>query len=147
MSEKLPFSIKISGTFWDKRPNYSIILDDETVVESTINGVEPETHNFEKELSEGPHVLKIRLNNKEPSDTRLEDGKIVKDMLLNVEGIIIDDISLDHLLWESKFVPDQPRLFQGQTVDHLDGCVNLGWNGTYMLDFETPFYLWLLDKI
>jgi len=147
MSEKLGFSVKVSGTFWDKRPSYSILLDDDLIIESTINGVESDIHNFEKELDQGPHVLKIRLNNKESSDTILENGKIVKDMLLNIESITIDDISLNHLMWESKFVLDQPHLYQGQTVEHLDRCVNLGWNGTYMLAFESPFYLWLLDKI
>ena len=82
-----------------------------------------------------------------PTIALMKDGKIVKDLLLNINDIKIEDISLGNLLWTADYKLDQKQTFNGQEIDHLDNCVNLGWNGTYMLTFTSPFYLWLLENI
>ena len=88
------------------------------------------------------------LENKTDLDTTKDaQGNIVNDILLNIEKIEIDDIDLGNLIWQSEFIPDVPREYQGQTVTKLQGCVNLGWNGTYILKFTSPFYLWLLENL
>jgi hypothetical protein len=102
---------------------------------------------FERKVDEGSHELKIRLENKTTSDTVIENGEVVKDMLLNIDDITIDDISLGNLLWSAEYVLDKPHEYQGKIINHLDGCVNLGWNGTYILKFTSPFYIWLLEKL
>jgi hypothetical protein len=68
-------------------------------------------------------------------------------MLLNIDDIVIDDISLGHLLWSADYLLDHPQEYQGQTITKLDNCVNLGWNGTYVINFTSPFYVWLLEKL
>jgi len=68
-------------------------------------------------------------------------------MLLNIDDITIDDISLGNLLWSAEYVLDHPQEYRGQTVAKLDNCVNLGWNGTYILKFTSPFYIWLLEQL
>jgi len=147
MSEVLKFSVTVSGTYWDKKPQYSIWLDDKPVVQTEISSTSPQTHNFSHDIDIGPHTLKIRLENKTNADTLVENGEIVKDMLLNINDIIIDDISLGHLIWTANYKLDRPQEYQGKTVDHLDNCVNLGWNGTYILLFDSPFYIWLLENL
>jgi len=102
---------------------------------------------FEHTVDEGPHTLKIRLENKTISDTVIENGEVVKDMLLNIDDITIDEISLGNLLWSAEYILDEKQTYKGQEIDHLDGCVNLGWNGTYTLKFTSPFYIWLLEKL
>lgn len=147
--EELKFVITLSGTYWDKKPQFSILINDEEVISSTIT--EPssalQTIEFSKKFAEGDHVLQIRLNNKENSDTVLENGAVTKDMLLNIEDIVIDDISLGNLLWQAEYVLDKPQNYKGETIDHLDHCVNLGWNGAYTLKFSSPFYIWLLERL
>lgn len=147
--EELSFVITLSGTYWDKQPQFSILVDDEEVVSGSIT--EPssalQTFQFSKKFTEGEHVLKIRLNNKENQDTVLDAGTVVKDMLLNIEDIVIDDISLGNLLWQAEYVLDKPQNYKGETIDHLDHCVNLGWNGAYTLKFSSPFYIWLLERL
>ena len=146
--ENLKFDVTLSGTYWGKRPQYSVWLDDKEVVHSEI--VKPDatqTFSFEREVAEGEHALSIRLENKTNQDTVLENGEIVKDMLLNIDDIVIDDISLGNLLWTGEYLLDKPQQFQGKTVTKLDNCVNLGWNGTYILKFSSPFYIWLLEKL
>ena len=145
--EKLSFVVTLSSTYWDRRPQFSIWLDDHVVVQSEIAGSAEQIVSFERRTDEGPHELKIRLENKTVNDTVIENGEVVKDMLLNIDDITIDAISLGNLLWSAEYILDEKQMYQGQEIDHLDGCVNLGWNGTYILKFTSPFYIWLLEKL
>ena len=145
--EKLNFAIALTGTYWSKRPQFSVWLDDHVIIQSEIAGQAQQIVNFERTLNEGPHTLKIRLENKDSSDTQIENGEVIKDMLLTIDDITIDDISLGSLRWSAEYVLDHPQEYKGQEIDHLDGCVNLGWNGTYVLKFTSPFYIWLLEKL
>lgn len=144
--ENLNFVISLTGTYWDKKPQFSVWLDDHIVTQSEINHT-PQNITFTRTVSEGPHELKIRLENKTNNDTVLENGVVVKDMLLNIDDIVIDDISLGNLLWSAEYILDCPQQYQGKEITNLDNCVNLGWNGTYVLKFSSPFYIWLLEKL
>ena len=145
--EKLSFVVTLSGTFWDRRPQFSIWLDDHVVTQSEIPDATSQPISFERTVAEGSHTLKIRLENKSPGDTVVKNGEIIKDMMLNIDDIMIDDISLGHLIWSAEYILDKKQSFNGQEIDHLDNSVNLGWNGTYMLKFNSPFYIWLLEKL
>jgi hypothetical protein len=145
--ENLSFKISLTGTFWDRRPQFSVWLDDHVVIQSEITSSAEQIISFERRVDEGSHTLKIRLENKTTADTIIENGKVVNDMLLNIDDITIDDISLGNLLWSAEYILDEKQMYQGQEIDHLDGCVNLGWNGTYVLKFTSPFYIWLLEKL
>jgi hypothetical protein len=145
--ENLQFKISLTGTYWDKKPQFSVWLDDHVVVQSEIISTAEQIISFERRIDEGQHTLKIRLENKTTADTVIENGEVVKDMLLNIDDITIDEISLGSLLWSAEYVPDVKQIYKGKEIDHLDGCVNLGWNGTYTLKFSSPFYIWLLEKL
>ena len=144
--ETLDFSVTLTGTFWDKRPQYSIWLDDKVITQSEIQSGD-NVVKFARNLTEGNHCLKIRLDNKTSDDTVVENGSITKDMLLNINDITIDSISLGNLMWESEYLLDSPQIYNGKEITKLDRCVNLGWNGTYVMNFTSPFYLWLLEKL
>lgn len=148
--EKIQFKIGLSGTYWGKKPQYEILVNDHKYHEGIIQ-LEPnqtEFFEFTVDLEEDQdHKLQIRLVNKTDKDVvkdvdDKDNFKIVKDMLLNIDSIWIDDIELCGLMWsESRFVGDEPD----RPV--LNNCVNLGWNGTYILEFSSPFYIWLLEKM
>lgn len=145
--ENLSFQISLSGTYWDRRPQFSVWLDDQVITQSEITSSDEQIISFERRIFEGDHTLKIRLENKTYADTLIENGEVVKDMLLNIDNIKIDDISLGNLLWSAEYILDKKQLYKGQEIDHLDSCVNLGWNGSYLLKFTSPFYIWLLEKL
>jgi len=145
--ENLNFKISLTGTFWDRRPQFSVWLDDHAVVQSEIASSAEQVVSFDRTVDEGQHELKIRLENKTNADTIIKNGEVIDDMILNIDDITIDDISLGNLLWSAEYIPDQKQIYKGQEIDHLDGCVNLGWNGTYVLKFSSPFYIWLLEKL
>jgi len=144
--ETLKFVVNLGAEYWKHKPQFSIWVDDHVVIQTEFNTT-PHVVTFERTLDEGDHTLKIRLENKTAQDTLIENGEIVKDMLLNIDDITVDDISLGNLLWTAEYVLDHPQEYKGNTINHLDGCVNLGWNGTYVLKFTTPFYVWLLEKL
>jgi hypothetical protein len=153
-TETLKFKITLSGTFWDKRPKFSIWIDEVKIQDGEITGAEHQTIEFSQEITEDTsHQLKIRLENKEDTDVVKNNDdpvnfKVVKDMLLNIEDITIDDISLGNLLWShSKYYPDQKKNITGEEGECLTECVNLGWNGTYIVEFSSPIYIWLLENI
>ena len=148
--ENIHFKIGLSGTYWDKKPQYEILINNEKIVDGVIKNPQGVTEFFEFSVDldeDKTHNLQIRFLNKTDHDVvkdcdDTDNFNIVKDMLLNIDSICIVDIDLAHLIWtESKFVGDDP------TRPILKNCVNLGWNGTYVLEFTTPFYLWLLEKM
>jgi hypothetical protein len=146
--ESLEFSVTVSGTYWNKKPQFSIWLDNNVIIQTEISSEAPQTHKFTHTIDEGEHILRINLANKTDSDTLIVDGNVDKDMLLNIDDITIDNISLGQLLWsESTFILDKPHEYQGKEITQLDNCVNLGWNGSYTLKFTCPFYIWLLEKL
>lgn len=145
--ELLKISVTLSGTFWNKKPQFSIWLDNNVLIQSEINSNSLQTHSFNHAVQEGLHQLKIRLENKTTEDTLQKDSQIMSDMLLNIEDISINDTSIKNLKWDSVFIPDQPQIYQGKEIKSLPRCVNLGWNGTYILEFSSPYYIWLLEKL
>ena len=140
--ETLSFKIGLSGTFFNNVPAYSILLDG---VKQSAGKVSTDTEiiEFSADIEDNQdHLLEIRLENKTNNDTVIEAGKIVKDTLLNIDSITIDDIELGELKWSmSKFVADDT------TRPTLQRCVNLGWNGSYQIRFTGPFSLWMLENM
>lgn len=142
--ETLNFRIGLSGTFWEKAPLFSILLDGHSYINDFAGSPSTKVWEFDASLDEGQHLLEIRLENKTDKDTVQNEDKteILKDLLLNIDFIEIDNIPLDELMWsKSEFIGDNP------SKPILKRCVNLGWNGSYRLEFTSPFYLWLLENM
>ena len=145
-TERLHFKIGLGGTYWKKVPVYSILINDNVIFTKEVDTATGDIGfvEFDYELAEGPSMLKIRLENKDWTDTVQNNDKtaILKDMLLNIKSVEIDEIDLGNLIYsKSQFVgneADRPVLTQ---------CVDLGWNGSWELPFESPFYIWLLENI
>lgn len=146
MTETLHFKIGLAGTYWAKHPQYSILINDKTYNAGVVAEASGETFyiEFDAEVEEGPCTLKIRLENKDWTDTIQNEDKtaIVNDMLLHIRSVEIDDINLGNLIYtKTQFVGDDP------SRPVLDKCQDLGWNGTWILSFDSPFYIWLLENI
>lgn len=144
-TETLHFKIGIGGTYWKKVPIYSILINDKLIHTREITSPTGEVDiiEFDAELDEGPASLKIRLENKDWTDTIQNEDKteILQDLLINIKTVEIDEINLGNLLYNAEFIGDDPE----RPV--LDRCIDLGWNGTWSLEFGSPFYIWLLENI
>lgn len=167
-SEKLLIKVGLSGTYWDRKPQFQILINGEVIKEGEISSPsgEVEYHEFEKEFTQSSnHVLGIRFLNKtrdqtvKAQDYTEENISIEKDMLLVFESLEIDNVSVpfgsDNGL-EPRYgvykldaaVDDQWEEYKGQAgVRELPGTRHMGWNGVYEIEFGSPFYIWLLENL
>ncbi len=156
--ETLHFKIGLSGSSEIKHPKFKILVNDTEFVSAKLknNVNQIEYFEFDALVDEGDNSLVIEFVNKSERDTILDsNGTIVEDLLLNIESVEIDDIDLGSLLWtSSEYYPIYPENYkikmedEGKTLDkQIANCVNLGWNGRWVLPFNSPFYIWLLEKL
>ena len=157
-TEVLHFKVGISGSSDKKQPEFSILVNDQLVKAGHLTKSKNVTEYFEfdVELAEGNCYLVIEFKNKTNYDTILDsDGTIMEDLLLNIDSIEIDEIDLGQILWTaSEYRPDYPVSYKTKTEaegrdleESIKNCVNLGWNGRWILPFTSPFYMWLLENI
>jgi hypothetical protein len=149
--EKLHFKLGLAGTYWDKQPVYSVYINDSVIVQSaSVTAASEEVFyiEFNAEVAEGSTAsLTVALENKTNQDTvkdddTREDFTILKDMLLHIKSIEVEEIDLGSLIYtKSIYVGNDPAR------PTLDNCIDLGWNGKWTLQFESPFYIWLLENI
>lgn len=144
-TENLHFKVGLQGTYWDKQPQYSILFNDQIICQRSITSTEVEYVEFDIDVQlDKTHDLKIRLENKTWQDTVQNEDKteIIKDMILHIKSLEVDEIHLGDIIWtHTQFTGDEAE----RPV--LDKCVDLGWNGTWSLKFNSPFYHWLIDNL
>jgi len=144
--ELVHVKLGLSGTYWDKRPQYRVEFNDVIMCQGEITGESEvvEYVEFDCEYSTDDVALRVYLTNKTDTDTVQNSDKtaILNDMLLNIESCEIDEIDLGNLIYSlSEFIPDDG------SRPVLKICVNLGWNGAWTLRWTNPFYIWLLENI
>ena len=115
----------------------------------------PNARNFENGLTE--YVLKTGesvLVDSNKAKELVEDGKIVKDQLLHIKSIEIDEIDIGGLVYEGVYKPAYPEPWATQQTEAgnkppktLKNVTLMGHNGTWTFTFESPFYMWLLENL
>lgn len=144
-TEKLNINLSLSGKYWRRQPEFVVLIDNTVVHNSLVEVPSGEKFNvpFVVELEEDvEHTLEVRFINKMDSDCVQNEDKteIIKDMLLNIEGLEIDDIDVGQLLWDNSIYTD----LEGNVIE---GCVNMGKNGSWTFKFSCPYYMWLLETM
>jgi len=126
-------------------PRVSIKLDNKVLYDIEVAGTESIT--IEKSLSLGDHCLVIHFYNKNP-----KESGYAYDMAVLIKHIRFQHINYDfHLL--SKYFPEYPQEFineqrqQGKEWPESILSNHLGWNGKYVIDFQTPVYQWIHEKL
>ena len=106
------------------------------------------THHVIYEFDEAKqnHEFLIVLKNKTDEHTTVdEQGNIIKDALIQIHNICLDEIKIDQLVWEKSEYLHRGNGFYEIRSHKFYG--NLGCNGTVLLEFSTPVYLWLLENM
>lgn len=146
--EQVHVKLGLSGTYWDKKPQYRVSINDNVMSQGSISTERDtvEYIEFDVDYDTDAATLKIELLNKAPEDTKKDSDdpvnfNIVDDMLLNIVSIEIDDVNLGQIPYtHSEYRPE------GRD-EVIKNCVNLGWNGAWTLTWTNPFYIWLLESI
>lgn len=78
----------------------------------------------------------------------------LNEQLLRLDTISADGINLKKICYRSKFYPEYPEPWASEQKQagvelplYQFGWMEWGWNGIWTLEFETPFYTWLLDNV
>ena len=151
--ETLHLKIGLTGTSTKKQPEFNISVNSKIVFSGCLTKPPGELEFFEFDVQcvEGNNSLEITLLNKESADTVQENGKIVEDLMLCINHLEIDDIDLHTLLWtNSSYYPIYPDNYLDEnqkSIKQVKNTKDLGWNGTWVFPFVSPFYIWLLENL
>ena len=156
-TETLKFKLELYATMWNKPPIADISIDSKSYFKEEITGTKdkPTIIEFEHELEENKsYNLIINRSGKNKRETVVEDGKIVKDQLLHIKSIEIDEIDIGALVYEGVYKPNYPEPWATQQAkagnklpETFKNVNRIGHNGTWTFTFESPFYMWLLENL
>jgi hypothetical protein len=113
-------------------PKCKILLDNKELY----SGVVLPSFTYEHSCIDGQCQLLIEHWDKIPSDTIVQDGKIVRDRSFELDKIIVDDYDIEELIWASEFL--------AQDGQRYPSCLFFGPNGKFKLDFYNPVLYWIL---
>mgnify|MGYP001161375659 FL=1 len=157
-TEKLKFKLELYATMWDRPPHCEILINDKRYFDGDIKGTsdKPDVVEFEHDLEEGKeYSLIINRSGKSKGQTVVnEKGDILKDQLLNIKSIEIDEIDIGGLVFEGTYTPQYPEPWATQQrsagkvlPENFKNVTQMGHNGTWSFKFESPFYMWLLENL
>ena len=157
-TEKLKFKLELYATMWDKPPHAEIMINVQSHFEGDISGTEekPNIIEFEHELEEDKEYnLILKRKGKGQNQTVINDkGDILKDQLLHIKSIEIDEIDIGGLVYEGVYTPNYPEPWASKQreagVDlqkSFKNVTQMGHNGEWKFSFASPFYMWLLENL
>jgi len=156
-TEKLKFKLELYAVAWDKQPHVEILIDDVKHFDGKITGSDhgPSVIEFEHDLTEGEHFLTLNRYNKTKNQTIVnEKGDILKDQVLHIKSIEIDEIDIGALVYEGVYSPTYPEPWATQQKEignelqqSFKNVTAIGHNGEWRFRFNSPFYMWLLENL
>ena len=154
-TEKLKFKLELYATMWDRPPHAEILINDVSHFKGDITGTEhkPDVIEFEHEFTEGEKCeLIINRSGKINDQTVINnDGDVLKDQLLHIKSIEIDEmIDIGRLVYEGVYTPQYPEPWASQQrragvelKESFKNVTTMGHNGTWVFKVTSPFYMWL----
>lgn len=107
-------------------------------------------------------TLRLCVDLRLPND-RVEPGEIeirrsnfdgANQQQLTLSQIYLDGINLEKICYQSRYYPEYPEPWISQQrsagidwPEYLTGATTWGWNGVWVLNYETPIYTWLLKNV
>lgn len=144
MTEKIKLSVEVSPTDASVPLGFEAWLDNEKFYDTDwVNAATEISHEFS---DDSEHEVKFILKNKSSEHTVCDDqGNIVKDALLEIKNLKLDDIEVDELFHlKATYTHD----FNGSGKEVTESFMGpIGCNGIVSLKFSSPVYLWLLENM
>jgi len=157
-TEKLIFKLKLYATMWNQPPVAEILINDKSYFKQEITATEdkPQLVEFTADLEDKKEYnLVLNRSNKNKGQTVLnEKGDIIKDQLLHIKDIEIDEIDIGSLVFEGVYTPEYAEPWATQQAEAgnklpetLKNVTKMGHNGKWTFTFGSPFYMWLLENL
>jgi hypothetical protein len=136
--EKINFYLEYSHKWIDHPLTFTIHFDDRLI--HVDQGHAYNTINKKVVLSEGDHLLKFTIDNKNEANTTVDQNKkILDDSLITIENFKFNDLDLTSLLIEKS-------VYKTISNGVLSQTNVLGLNGTLSFALKVPIYDWLLEN-
>jgi hypothetical protein len=154
--ETLKIKLGLKPTYWNDIPEFCVSFNNKVLTQGTVTVPSGEVEFLEFEVTNDGDtgVLSVELMNKDYKRNTVksesgEDYTIVKDLLLDIEHLYVDDIDLGNIVYTtSEYRPDYPDHYQSDNrLAVITGTKTLGWNGTWSIAWGNPFYIWLLENL
>ena len=143
--------LSIDFEYMDKfgTPKVSVYVDNIELY----NGPVSHQFDFDVELSDGSHILRIAHYEKGVTDFDEEHDKHIVIKQIRLDEVDLDQLEYNKLTHRGKFYPDYEesyvRTCREQNIEMPEYfCPNhyLGHNGSWVLDFSTPAYDWIIKE-
>lgn len=140
--EKLKFQIVLEGVYQTEPPRARVILNNDIIFDATLTSESfiPFQREFENETN---NKLEIELVDKKTEHTQIDEhGNIIKDSVLKIKKVLIEDIEI-----QNTFSLNKDKFYYEHSGEQHQLYDTLGINGKAVINFSTPFYVWLLETI
>lgn len=140
--------IGLDSTWWDKAPHSRIYLNNDMLFDDKVEQAKLLEFKFQN-LDCTRCQLRVELVGKTVDQTLVDgDNRILKDQLLKIEKIEIDEIDLGLLIFtKGLYYPDYPIHLHNQNLPSAMSADTFGFNGYWVLEFDLPFTFWYLENL
>ena len=144
ISELIKFEFVFSSTYWNTPPHIDILIGNKVHYSGHLHK-NNSTIEFSTRLDFANHSLKIIRTGKTLKESRHVDGEW-ETQSCSLERLTVDGINIRNILWsKSNFVPLYDSTQSGEAV--VEGELIFGYNGTFALNFTSPFYQYVVDCV
>lgn len=151
--ELIVFGIWLEPHYWNNPPVVDILIDQQLI--STIRVDKDMHHSFSHRLNFSSHSLTIKRYGKDHNETRPDGHGGYDTQSLTIGKITIDNINVRNILWDqAEFYPDYPEPWASEQIsaghqleNKVIGEMILGHNGTWVFNFSSPFYKFMVDFV
>lgn len=152
MTEKITFELYLLSDYWNKPPYIKVTVDDISYFNGPIvdkSHVIKFTHTCEFNKS---HRLTIIRSGKDDSQCIIDTNGTKKDQILILDKVKIDGIDIRNIiLSQSVNIADYPEPWASEQraagnilETEAIGVTTFGHNGTWYLDFTSPFFIFIM---
>lgn len=153
--EIIKFIIEFKSEYWDLPPGVTISVDDTIKFDGLLTEANTAVSFVHTLTFDQPHQLVIKRYNKDDTQCQHDADGTVRDQLLTLTRVIIDGIDIKNIIQTQSFnEPIYPEPWaseqqqMGIVLDKLiiaETC--FGHNGTWRLNFTSPFYNFLYNSM
>jgi hypothetical protein len=135
----IKINLSVSTRMVTTVPEYTIKLDDHVLW--TVTDSSRQDFLIVQSVYPGQHRLSIEFFNKNYKEIQPPKS----DMAVIIDSIRFQNIKSDFKVY-SKYQPTYPDDWLGNK-DKIVHANYLGWNGIWYIDFETPIYPWIHQRL
>ena len=152
---KKKLSFHFTSEYWDNPPRVKIFLNEQCLKDTVLSKEDHIEVTYDSDLLSEENTLLIRRYGKTSDDTQVDEhNNIVKDSVIHIHSVEINDVDLGNLIYNIPFFPAYFESYVNQQKDigknlpeSIKPCTDLFFNGDWQLVWTEPFHIWYLENL